>query len=84
MNAFYTMILEGKSCYILGRDMTKGLINHVKKITKNEKRMTTVEFTRMLDENTAMMLKRFRDAGKETQANNLEDGRMHPYLCFSR
>ncbi len=72
VNAFYTMILEGKSCYILGRDMTKGLINHVKKITKNE-RMTTVEFTRMLDENTAMMLKRFRDAGKETQANNLED-----------
>ena len=72
VNAFYTMILEGKSCYILGRDMTKGLINHVKKITKNEK-MTTVEFTRMLDENTAMMLKRFRDAGKETQANNLED-----------
>jgi len=72
VNAFYTMILEGKSAYILGRDMTKGLINHVKKITKNE-RMTTVEFTNMLDENTSMMLKRFRDAGKETQANNLED-----------
>jgi len=72
VNAFYQMILEGRSCYILGRDMTKGLINHVKKISKNE-RMTSREFTNHLDTNTSIMLKRLRDAGKENQANNLED-----------
>ena len=41
INAFYQMILDGKSCYILGRDMTKGLINHVKKITKDERMLTS-------------------------------------------
>jgi|TARA_R100001460_G_scaffold75738_1_gene116838 superfamily I DNA/RNA helicase len=72
INAFYQLILEGRSCYILGRDMTKGLINHVKKISKDE-RMTSREFVNHLETNTAIMLKRLRDAGKENQANNLED-----------
>jgi len=72
VNAFYQMILEGRSCYILGRDMTKGLINHVKKICRNE-RTTTPEFIALLEQNTSMMLAKLRDAGKDNQANNLED-----------
>lgn len=72
VNAFYQMILEGKSAYIVGRDMTKGLINHVKKLCKNENTSTS-QFTEILNENTAMMVKRYRDAGKDNQANNLED-----------
>ena len=72
INAFYQMILDGKSCYILGRDMTKGLINHVKKITKDE-RMLTSEFITRLEFATANELRRLRDLGRDNQANNLED-----------
>tara|TARA_R100000231_G_scaffold37181_6_gene32649 strand:- start:6836 stop:8269 length:1434 start_codon:yes stop_codon:yes gene_type:complete len=35
VSAFYDLISQGKSAYILGRDMTKGLINAVEKVTKN-------------------------------------------------
>jgi superfamily I DNA/RNA helicase len=52
--------------------MTKGLINHVKKICRNE-RTTTPEFIALLEQNTSMMLAKLRDAGKDNQANNLED-----------
>ena len=45
---------------------------NVKKISKDE-RMTSREFVNHLETNTAIMLKRLRDAGKENQANNLED-----------
>ena len=35
VSAFYDLISQGKSAYVLGRDMTKGLVNAVEKITKN-------------------------------------------------
>ena len=72
INAFYTMILEGKSCYIVGRDMTKGLINHVKKTTKDES-MSASDFLQILNANTSAMIERLLKAGKDNQANNLED-----------
>jgi len=52
--------------------MTKGLINHVKKITKDE-RMLTSEFITRLESATANELRRLRDLGRDNQANNLED-----------
>ena len=46
VGAFYDLISQGKSAYILGRDMTKGLITAVQKISKNN-HMGTEEFWRL-------------------------------------
>jgi superfamily I DNA/RNA helicase len=46
VGAFYDLISQGKSAYILGRDMTKGLITAVQKISKNN-HMGTDEFWRL-------------------------------------
>ena len=35
ISAFYDLIMQGKSAYILGRDMTTGLLMAIDKITKN-------------------------------------------------
>ncbi len=72
VSAFYDLILQGKSAYILGRDMTKGLINAVKKITSNE-RMGSEEFIDLLKQDYAFQYNKLVQAEKFNQANNLED-----------
>mgnify|MGYP003109625649 FL=1 len=72
VNAFYELILAGKSAYVLGRDMTKGLINGVKKITKNMS-MGSDEFLELLMEDFRYNYNRLIALEKENQANNLED-----------
>jgi superfamily I DNA/RNA helicase len=72
VSAFYDLILQGKSAYILGRDMTKGLINSVKKITSNE-RMGSEEFIDLLKQDYAFQYNKLVQAEKFNQANNLED-----------
>jgi len=74
VGAFYELISEGKSAYILGRDMTQGLIKSVEKITKNTQ-MGTEEFWRLFmtdfEFNHASLLKQ----EKTNQALALEDKR---------
>ena len=74
VGAFYELISEGKSAYILGRDMTQGLIKSVEKITKNTQ-MGTEEFWRLFmtdfEFNHASLLKQ----DKVNQALALEDKR---------
>tara|TARA_R100000081_G_C4813857_1_gene173224 strand:- start:354 stop:1784 length:1431 start_codon:yes stop_codon:yes gene_type:complete len=72
ITAFYDLISEGKSAYILGRDMSQGLIKSVEKITKN-KQMGSEEFWRLFVQdfefNHASLLKQ----DKINQALTLED-----------
>ena len=72
VSAFYDLISQGKSAYILGRDMTAGLVNAVNKITKN-KNMGTEEFWQLFvadfDYNYAKLIKQ----EKTNQAFALED-----------
>ena len=72
VSAFYDLILQGKSAYVLGRDMTKGLINGVRKITKNDN-MGAEEFRDLLIQDFRFTYDKLVSAGKVNQANNLED-----------
>lgn len=72
VGAFYDLILQGKSAYVLGRDMTKGLVNYVNKITRN-KNMGTKEFTQLLENDFNVSYNRLMKADKINQANTLED-----------
>lgn len=72
VGAFYDLISQGKSAYILGRDMTKGLINAVHKITKNN-HMGIEEFEQLFQQDFTYNYKRLLDLGKQNQAMALED-----------
>ena len=72
ISAFYDLISRGKSCYILGRDMTKGLIQSVQKITKNTE-MGTEEFWELYNKDFAYNYQRLLDLEKKNQALSLED-----------
>jgi superfamily I DNA/RNA helicase len=72
VSAFYDLITQGKSAYILGRDMTKGLINAVNKITKN-KHMGVEEFWALFQNDFEFNYARLLDDGKDNQAFALED-----------
>ncbi len=72
VSAFYDLISQGKSAYILGRDMTKGLINAVNKITKN-KHMGVEEFWGLFQTDFEFNYARLLDDGKDNQAFALED-----------
>lgn len=72
VSAFYDLILQGKSAYVLGRDMTKGLINGVRKITKNDN-MGAEEFRELLTQDFRFTYDKLMAADKVNQANNLED-----------
>ena len=72
VSAFYDLILQGKSAYVLGRDMTKGLINAVRKITKNDN-MGSEEFSELLAQDFKFTYDKLIAADKVNQANNLED-----------
>jgi superfamily I DNA/RNA helicase len=72
VSAFYDLLSQGKSAYVLGRDMHKGLINEVKNIT-NKENMSAKEFVQLArtDFNTKYL--RLVNANKQNQANALED-----------
>jgi DNA helicase-2/ATP-dependent DNA helicase PcrA len=72
VSAFYDLLTQGKSAYVLGRDMHKGLINAVKNITKKED-MSTRDFAELAETKFATQYKRLVDAKKQYQANSLSD-----------
>ena len=70
VSAFYDLITQGKSAYILGRDMHKGLVNYVKRITKNEG-MSSAEFVGLLDMNYSIEYNKLVAAEKQTKQTHL-------------
>ena len=72
VSAFYELIMQGKSAYVLGRDMTKGLVNAVNKITKNGN-MGSDEFLQLLDQDFHYNYNRLIKLEKTNQAHALED-----------
>lgn len=74
VSAFYDLISQGKSAYVLGRDMTKGLITAVQKITKNN-HMGVDEFKQLFMKDYAYNYQRLLNQNKENQAMALEDKR---------
>jgi len=79
VSAFYRLISEGKSAYISGKELGKGLVNSVKKITKDLS-MSTQDFAVLLDNDYERTRKKLIDAEKFYQANSLED--KHECLCL--
>jgi superfamily I DNA/RNA helicase len=72
VGAFYDLISEGKSAYILGRDMTKGLIKAVQKITKNN-HMGVDEFKQLFLQDFEFNYAKLMNNNKQNQAFALED-----------
>jgi superfamily I DNA/RNA helicase len=72
VGAFYDLISQGKSAYILGREMTKGLINAVHRISKNNN-MGVEEFERLFQQDFAYNYQRLIQQKKHNQAMALED-----------
>ena len=72
VSAFYDLISQGKSAYVLGRDMTKGLITAVQKITKNN-HMGVDEFMLLFMQDYNYNYNRLLNQNKENQAMALED-----------
>lgn len=72
VTAFYDLVSQGKSAYILGRDMTQGLQNSVKKITKNMS-MPTEQFRELLEADFNAQYNSLVRQEKIAQANALED-----------
>ena len=72
ISAFYDLISQGKSAYILGRDMTKGLITAVQKISKNNN-MGVDEFKNLFSQDFKYNYSRLMSINKENQAMALED-----------
>ena len=72
VSAFYDLITQGKSAYILGRDMHKGLVNYVNRITKN-RGMTSTDFLELLNTNYNVEYNKLVEAEKQNQANTLTD-----------
>jgi len=72
ISAFYSLISQGKSAYILGRDLTKGLITAVQRITKNNN-MGVEEFKGLFLDDFTLNYNRLLTLNKENQAISLED-----------
>jgi superfamily I DNA/RNA helicase len=72
VSAFYDLISRGKSAYINGKDMTKGLITSVKKITRNNN-MGVEEFASLFNADYEFNMGRLLKDGKTNQAMALED-----------
>ena len=72
VGAFYDLISQGKSAYILGRDMTKGLVNAVRKITRNDN-MGNVEFKGLFNQDHLYRHSKLVSEDKINQALALED-----------
>jgi len=74
VSAFYDLISQGKSAYVLGRDMTKGLITAVQKVSKNNN-MGVEEFKQLFEQDFTYNYNRLMQQNKENQAMALEDKR---------
>ena len=74
VSAFYDLISQGKSAYVLGRDMTKGLITAVQKVSKNNN-MGVEEFKQLFEQDFTYNYQRLLNQNKENQAMALEDKR---------
>tara|TARA_R110000744_G_scaffold110124_2_gene207769 strand:- start:86 stop:1519 length:1434 start_codon:yes stop_codon:yes gene_type:complete len=74
VGAFYDLISQGKSAYILGRDMTKGLITAVQKVSKNT-HMGVKEFEELFMQDFKHNHARLLQQDKKNQALALEDRR---------
>ena len=74
VSAFYDLISQGKSAYVLGRDMTKGLITAVQKVSKNNN-MGVEEFKQLFEQDFTYNYNRLLQQNKENQAMALEDKR---------
>lgn len=72
VSAFYNLITQGQSAYILGRDMTKGLIAEVHKITKNDA-MGIEEFMELFTISISTQVDKLHSVDKVNQAMALED-----------
>ncbi len=72
VGAFYDLISQGKSAYILGRDMTQGLITAVQKVTKNTN-MGSEEFWDLFMTDYHFNYNRLMSQDKVNQALALED-----------
>ena len=72
VSAFYDLLTQGKSAYVLGRDMHKGLVNAVRKITKHDN-MSSSEFVELIEMDFNTQYMRLVNAKKQNQANSLED-----------
>lgn len=77
--AFYSLLADGKSAYILGRDMTKGLTNYVKKVSRKKMGMSSSEFNLLLNQHFSKETERLLLKEKKNQALALED----KYNCLS-
>tara|TARA_R110000822_G_scaffold110096_1_gene240097 strand:+ start:54 stop:1493 length:1440 start_codon:yes stop_codon:yes gene_type:complete len=73
ISAFYNLITQGKSAYILGRDMGKGLVSHVKKVSGNNMSMTSHKFAEQLMADFNYNYAKLVAKEKTFQANALED-----------
>ncbi len=74
VGAFYELISEGKSAYILGRDMTKGLVKAVQRISKNN-HMGVEEFKQLFLQDFEFNYAKLMNNNKQNQAFALEDKR---------
>ena len=72
VSAFYDLLTQGKSAYINGRDMHKGLVNAVNKISTHAN-MSSKEFSELLEIDFTTQYMRLVNAKKQNQANSLED-----------
>jgi superfamily I DNA/RNA helicase len=83
VSAFYELISQGKSAYILGRDMTSGLINEVRKITKSDA-MGIDEFKQLFKIHVDVQIQRLEADEKENQAMALSDKADCIYIFANR
>lgn len=74
VSAFYSMISEGTSAYILGRDMSKGLVNSVKKISK-DMHMSAGEFWGLYQQQHNYEVDKAMQQDRKQKAIALEDKR---------
>ena len=72
IGAFYDLISQGKKARILGREMSKGLSNMVKRISKRDS-MLMSEFRPLLAKYHAATYANLMNADKIYQANALDD-----------
>lgn len=72
IGAFYDLISQGKKARILGREMSRGLSNMVKKISRDNS-MLMLEFTPLLTMDFKTTHAKLMNAEKIYQANGLED-----------
>lgn len=83
VSAFYELVSNGQSAYILGRDMTKGLIAEIRKITKSDA-MGIDEFKQLFKIHVDVQIQRLEADDKVNQAMNLADKADCIYIFANR